>query len=175
MKVFPWTGGAAGYGQSVDLSVDLFAPGAAGKYQGNFMLLAPDGPYFGLGIENKSFWVRIVVNVPNSPPDVPAIVSPLQGAKLYCGYSNSLDWSIPFDDSGVVEYEVILEKFTETCYSWCSAFSTGSVFVAADSLDVSNYLECGASHRWSVRARDKDGAWSGWSNWTEFVVYYVIQ
>jgi len=175
MKVFPWTGGTAGYGQSVDLSVDLFAPEAAGSYQGNFMILAPDGTYFGLGVENKAFWVRIVVNVPNSAPAVPAIVSPPQGGSLYCGYPNALDWTVPYDDTGVVEYEVMLEKYAQVCYSWCSAFSTSSVFVSTDSLDVTNYLECGVSHRWRVRAKDRDGAWSGWSNWTEFIVYSPLQ
>ena len=175
MKVFPWTGGTAGYGQSVDLSVDLFAPGAPGTYQGSFMLLAPDGTYFGLGVTNKAFWVRIVVNVPNSAPGIPAVVSPVQGGTLYCGYPNSLDWTVPYDDSGVVEYEVMLEKSVQTCYTWCSAFPTSSVFAGTDSLDVSNFLECNVSYRWSVRAKDKDGLWGGWTNWTEFIVYYVIQ
>ncbi len=171
MIVFPWTGGVAGYGQNVDLSVDLLAPDPPGKYQGNFMLLAPDGTYFGLGVENKSFWVRIVVNVPNALPDVPAIVSPVQNSVLWCGSNNVLDWTVPYDDTGVVEYEVILEAYPRTCATWCSVFSTSSVLVSTDSLDVSNYLICGASHRWTVRARDRDGAWSGWSSWTEFMVY----
>ena len=175
MKMFPWTGGTASYGQSVDLSVDLFAPEAPGKYQGNFMLLAPDGTYIGLGVENKSFWVRIVVNVPNAAPAVPAIVSPQQGSTLYCNSTNSLDWTIPYDDSAVVEYEVMLEHLSPYCYSWCSVFSTSSVFLATDSLDVSNYLQCNVNYRWSVRARDGDGAWSGWINWTEFNVYYGLQ
>ena len=65
---FPWTGGVAGYGQNVDLSVDLLAPETPGNYEGKFMLLAPDGTYFGLGAQNKAFWVRIVVNVPISSP-----------------------------------------------------------------------------------------------------------
>jgi hypothetical protein len=174
-KVFPWTGGTVGFGQNVDLSVDLFAPEAPGKYQGNFMLLAPDGTYFGLGVENKSFWVRIVVNVPNSPPGVPAIVSPVHDSFLYCGYPNSLDWTVPYDDGGVVEYELMLEKSVQTCYTWCSAFPTSSVFLATDSLDVSNLLECNVTYRWSVRAKDQDGAWSGWTNWTKFTVYLGLQ
>ena len=174
-KVFPWTGGTAGFGQNVDLSVDLFAPEAPGKYQGNFMLLAPDGTYFGLGVENKSFWVRIVVNVPNSPPAVPAVVSPVQSGVLYCGYPNFLDWTVPYDDTGVVEYEVMLETWPTYCFSWCSVFSTSSVVVATDSLDVKDYLQCDISHRWSVRAKDRDGAWSGWSNWTEFMVYSALR
>jgi hypothetical protein len=174
-KEFPWTAGTAGYGQSVDVSVDLIAPEAAGNYQGNFMILAPNGTYFGLGVENKSFWVRIAVNAPNQLPAVPAIVSPAQDGTLYCSYPNTLDWTVPYDDTGVVEYEVMLEKYAQVCYSWCSAFSTGSVFVAIDSLDVTNDLECGVSHRWRVRAKDRDGAWSDWSNWTQFMVYSPIQ
>jgi hypothetical protein len=173
--VFPWTGGTVGFGQNVDLSVDLFAPETPGKYQGNFMILAPDGTYFGLGLENKSFWVRITVNAPNPPPGVPSVVNPVQGGFLYCGYSNFLGWTVPYDDKGVVEYEVMLEKSVQTCYTWCSAFPTSSVFVATDSLDVSNILECDVSYRWSVRAKDTDGAWSGWTNWTEFIVYYVLR
>ena len=174
-KVFPWTGGTAGYGQSVDVSVDLITPEAAGNYQGNFMILAPDGTYFGLGVENKSFWVRIVVTAPNKPPAIPAIVSPAQDSTLYCGYPNWLDWTVPYDDTGVIEYEVMLEKFAQVCYTWCSAFSTSSVFGPTDSLDVTNYLECGVSHRWRVRAKDRDGLWSDWSNWTQFMVYSPIQ
>jgi hypothetical protein len=171
MTVFPWTGGVAGYGQNVDLSVDLLAPETPGNYEGKFMLLAPDGTYFGLGAQNKAFWVRIVVNVPNQLPGVPSIVSPVQNSVLWCGSNNFLDWTVPYDDTGVVEYEVILEAYPRTCATWCSVFSTSSVLVSTDSLDVSNYLKCDAPHRWMVRARDKDGAWSGWSNWTEFIVY----
>jgi len=174
-KTFPWTGGVVGYGGTADLSVDLFTPRMPGTYQGNFMLLAPDGTYFGLGVENKAFWVRIVVNVPNSPPAVPAIVSPLQGGVLYCGYTNTLDWGIPYDDKGIADYEVMLEISPTYCSSGCSVFGSDSTFVASDQLDVSNYLKCGVSHRWNVRARDNEGAWSGWSDWTEFRVDYVIR
>jgi hypothetical protein len=174
-QVFPWTGGTVGYGQNVDLSVDLFSPGTAGNYEGRFMLLAPDGTYFGLGVEDKSFWVRIGVVVPNSLPGIPPIVSPLEGTEYNCGYSIVLDWMIPYDDKGIVEYEVLFEKATKECSTWCSAFSTASVLVSADSLDVTHDAQCGAVHRWSVRARDTDGAWSGWSSWNQIIVYNPLQ
>jgi len=174
-KTLPWTGGVVGYGGIADLSVDLFTPRMPGSYQGNFMLLAPDGTYFGLGVENKAFWVRIVINVPNSPPAVPPNVSPLQGGVLYCGYTDTLDWDIPYDDKGVSEYEVMLEKLSDSCSSGCSVFGSSSIVVPGDQLDVTNYLQCGVPYRWSVRARDNEGAWSDWSDWTEFRVDYVIR
>ena len=173
-EYFPWKGGTAGYGESVDVSVELISPEAPGTYQGNFMLRAPDGTLFGMGTENKSFWVKIVVPVPNSPPAVPGIVSPLYGSTLYCNYPAYLDWNIPYDEGSVVEYEVMLEKWPAYCFTWCSAFGGSSVFVSNDTLDISTYLECDVPYRWSVRARDNDGAWSGWSTWTEFNVYYFI-
>jgi hypothetical protein len=49
-------------GQSVDISVDLTAPGAAGTYQGNWKLRNKEGAWFGIGPGGSSpFWVRIVV------------------------------------------------------------------------------------------------------------------
>lgn len=174
-KVFPWTGGTVGYRETVDLSVSLFSPEAPGNYQGNFMLLAPDGTYFGLGVENKSFWVRITVELQNSPPAVPAIVQPVSGGTLFCNTTAYLDWDIPYDDGGVVEYEVMVEGMSNYCYSWCSVFETGSVFVTTDYLDVTGSLGCDAPHRWNVRAKDREGAWSGWSGWIEFKVYSYIE
>lgn len=171
-KTFPWTGGTVGYGGTADISVDLFTPRTPGTYQGNFMLLAPDGTYFGLGVKNKAFWVRLVVNVPNSPPAVPAIVSPQKGGTLECNTTSYLDWDIPYDNGGIAEYEVMLEISSTYCSSGCSVFGSGSTFVSSDQLDVSNYLKCGLPYRWSVRARDNEGAWSGWSEWTEFNVTY---
>ena len=172
---FPWTGGTVGYGQTVDISVDLYSPEAPGKHQGNFMLLAPDGTLFGLGSENQTFWVRIVVEVPNSPPGVPTIVNPQQGEILYCNVAASLDWNIPYDDGNVVEYEVMLETWTEYCFSWCSVFGESSVFVSTDYLDITQYLGCDTPYRWNIRARDNEGAWSGWSGWVEFTTEPYIE
>jgi len=176
IQIFPWTGGTVGYGSSVDLSVNLLAPSSPGNYQGNFMLRSPDGTFVGLRSENKAFWVRIVVNLPpNSPPAIPAIVSPQNNVSLYCGQSAALDWDIPSDDTGIADYEVALEKWPLSCGTWCSAFNSNSVLVASDSLDITHQLECDVPFRWQVRARDKDGAWSGWSEWTYFKVFSVVR
>ena len=48
--------------QSVDISVDMVAPSAAGSYQGNWKIRNAEGLLFGIGPGGESpFWVRIVV------------------------------------------------------------------------------------------------------------------
>jgi len=50
-------------GQSVDLTVDLVAPGSAGTYQSNWKLKNEAGTWFGIGPGGGSpFWVIIVVS-----------------------------------------------------------------------------------------------------------------
>lgn len=49
-------------GQTIDISVDMVAPHAAGRYQGNWKLRSPARAWFGIGPNgSSSFWVRIVV------------------------------------------------------------------------------------------------------------------
>jgi hypothetical protein len=53
-------------GETVDLSVDLVAPGEAGKYTGRWQLRNADGKLFGIGAGNDNpFWVYIEVVRPN--------------------------------------------------------------------------------------------------------------
>jgi len=53
-------------GQTVDISVDLKAPDTANTYKGNWKLRNGSGVIFGIGTENKAFWVQIKVSVPTS-------------------------------------------------------------------------------------------------------------
>ena len=48
-------------GQSVDLSVQLFAPSSPGTFRGNWQLKNANGAIFGLGPSFKPFWVEIKV------------------------------------------------------------------------------------------------------------------
>lgn len=49
-------------GETVDISVDLIAPAAAGSYQGNWKLRNAQSAWFGIGPNGSSpFWVRIEV------------------------------------------------------------------------------------------------------------------
>jgi len=65
-------------GQTVDISVDLVAPTAAGSYQGNWKVRNASGTWFGIGPGGSSpFWVRIVVAgtiTPGTP--TPATATP---------------------------------------------------------------------------------------------------
>src|SRR6266498_371640 len=70
--ILSWPGGTVSYGESVDLSINLVAPIYPGSYQGNYMLLGPDGTYFGLGVENKAFWVRVAAISTPTPTSNPA-------------------------------------------------------------------------------------------------------
>ena len=54
------TSGAVSPGQTIQISVDLSAPTAAGTYRGDWMLRNADGVQFGLGDKaDVSFWVQI--------------------------------------------------------------------------------------------------------------------
>jgi len=64
-------------GETLDISVDLTAPGSAGVYRGNWELRGPEGDTF--GIENSSagvFWVEIEVVEPTETPLVIITINP---------------------------------------------------------------------------------------------------
>lgn len=48
-------------GNSVDVSVSMTSPGSAGTYRGDWKLRNASGGVFGIGDQNKSFWVQIQV------------------------------------------------------------------------------------------------------------------
>lgn len=65
----PLTGGIIAPGGTVDASVSLRAPDAAGTYQGYFRLRSASGQDFGIGGNaNGAFWVKIVATAPAAPP-----------------------------------------------------------------------------------------------------------
>ncbi len=57
----PISNGTIQPGESVDISVNLTAPAAAGTYRGNYKLKAPDGTIFGIDAAGNVFYVRIKV------------------------------------------------------------------------------------------------------------------
>lgn len=59
-------------GSTVDLAIDLTAPGNNGSYEGNWMLRNDKGMQFGLGIRgDKYFWVKINVGPTPAPTSTP--------------------------------------------------------------------------------------------------------
>lgn len=64
------TAGTVAPGQTIDLSIDMKAPGSAGTYKGNWKLREPGGVIFGLS--TGPFWVQIKVGAgPVTLPDWP--------------------------------------------------------------------------------------------------------
>ena len=62
------TSGTVGANQTLDVSVQLTAPGSEGGYQGYFKLRNPSGVVFGIGpTANVAFWVEIEVLGPPEP------------------------------------------------------------------------------------------------------------
>lgn len=55
------TSGAVAPGETVQISLELEAPVAAGAHRGDFKLRNQHGVLFGIGEENKPFWVKIDV------------------------------------------------------------------------------------------------------------------
>ncbi len=60
MVNLPWS---AGFGQAVDISVNMVAPSTAGKYRGYWILANATGQFFGIGTDaSKPVWVEINVS-----------------------------------------------------------------------------------------------------------------
>ncbi len=71
------TGGTVSPGQTVDVSVNLTAPGSVGTYKGYFKLKGSDGDVFGIGASGTNpFWTEIKV-VPLIFIITPLIITPL--------------------------------------------------------------------------------------------------
>jgi hypothetical protein len=63
------TTGSVAPDQTVDVSVDLVAPAAAGNYRGDFRLRSADNQLFGVGANGQnSFWVKIGVSTGTTDP-----------------------------------------------------------------------------------------------------------
>ena len=54
-------------GGSVDVTVDLKAPTATGRYNAYYRLKAADGTFFGINVEGGTFYVQIVVGGTGTP------------------------------------------------------------------------------------------------------------
>ena len=88
-------------GEYIDITVDMTAPSAAGIYQSNWILKAPDNTIFGLGPTGTSpFWVRIEVvdNRTSTPTPIPTLTSTpqkLPGGKVPLAINEWVDLDAP--------------------------------------------------------------------------------
>ena len=102
-------------GETVDVSVDMVAPNAEGEYQGDWLLANENGVTFGLGDDNKPFWVlvNVVEKLQTGTGTGIAGGADISTVKLVvdsANYSGScppvivFTWTITTSSDGVVQY-----------------------------------------------------------------------
>jgi hypothetical protein len=94
-------------GQSIDISVELKAPTTAATYKGSWMLRNASGVTFGLGNENKPFWVQIKVQEATTQPFAVTAASFTINPDSYTGVCTSpiiLKGKIKTNGAGSVTY-----------------------------------------------------------------------
>jgi hypothetical protein len=170
-QFFPWTGGSVGNGGSVEVNVKLVAPYEPGTYQSDFMILAPDGTYIGLDTKNTAFWTRIVVPsiATTTAPDwegpyPPQAVYPANYSSVSCSSMTYLAWADAYDESGISQYEVLLEISVDG-KSWDTV---GTWLTPKLSQDIP--LNCWYTYRWTVRAMDAAQNWGQYGDYQYFDV-----
>lgn len=102
-----------------------------------------------------------------SPPPSPNLLKPINGSDLGCVSSVMLRWEAVSDDSGIAEYQVVVQRHAGD-NNWSGA--SGSPFTGIGGTQKENSVECGWEYRWRVRAIDGAGNTGSWSGWFTFVI-----
>ncbi len=131
------------------------------------------------GVGNKSDWqdansLSTVQDV--TPPRIPKHKSPANTSKIVCpeGLERravDLEWNAVSDSSGVVSYQLVVkQRFGDK--DW-------STITRQDSIKETSYglldLSCEYTYTWQLRAIDKLGNTSNWSDWYTFGLIYDSQ
>jgi hypothetical protein len=101
-----------------------------------------------------------------TPPPAPELVVPENGVSLSCRASQSMSWLPVSDASGILHYEVQVERHAGDG-NWQPV--SGSPFSVTDK-STSNSVECGWTYRWRVRAVDGAGNTGSWSGWFQYSI-----
>ncbi len=93
-------------GQEIDVSVNLKAPGSAGKYKGYWKIQNAAGQSFGYGDGNKAFWVLIDVGI---TPETFAVTSidlsvDHDNVVATCPYSFTFNFQVRTSAEGTISY-----------------------------------------------------------------------
>ncbi|HEY58008.1 MAG TPA: hypothetical protein G4O04_05675 [Anaerolineae bacterium] len=94
-------------GDTVDLSVELTAPGTAGTYKGHFRLRSDTGEVFGIGADHLgAFWVEVQVMAPSpTPPPTSATMTvtlnrnAANSGTIYQDYSDTIGGTVLAGDT----------------------------------------------------------------------------
>ncbi len=80
-------------GQTVDVSINMTAPSAAGSYRGYWMFKNANGALFGIGTQaNKPWWVDIKVSGPTVTPGGPTVTPTATGPTATPGANTAYDF-----------------------------------------------------------------------------------
>ncbi|HUF00015.1 MAG TPA: NBR1-Ig-like domain-containing protein [Anaerolineales bacterium] len=81
-------------GQTVDISINMTAPSAAGSYRGYWMFKNASGALFGIGAQaNKPWWVDIRVSGPTVTPGGPTVTATPTGPTTTPGANTAYDFA----------------------------------------------------------------------------------
>jgi hypothetical protein len=81
-------------GQTVDISINMTAPSAAGSYRGYWMFKNASGTLFGIGPQgNKPWWVDIRVSGPTVTPGGPTLTPTATAATATPGANTAYDFA----------------------------------------------------------------------------------
>jgi hypothetical protein len=89
------TAGSVAPGATVDVSVNMKAPGSAGTYKGNYRIKSSDGIVFGVGAGNVPFYVQIKAITPTLPPPPEPLFPDLYVSEFQINYGNPIDDDVP--------------------------------------------------------------------------------
>lgn len=148
----------------------VFLEGAPVTGQGSQEVCPTSTTTYNLHVEapsgNVDQAVTITVSTPvdNTPPPIPSLDEPADGAAVDCVSSVILSWHAVSDPSGVTYYVKLERQVTAT--EWTTVRGWGPQAEREVDADV----DCGIIYRWAVRAQDGAGNFSDWSEWFQFGV-----
>jgi hypothetical protein len=122
---------------TIDLSVVMKSPASGGNYKGYWKMQNSDGILFGMGPDNKPFWVAISVGTPSTPVSEFAVTSvntSFISASGDCatGYKFNFKSVISTNKAGTVKYHRLYSDGGTEAVSTLVFSSAGSQTVTTD-------------------------------------------
>ncbi len=146
--------GVVAPGETLDLSLDLVAPGTQGMQRADFMLRTPGGVLFGVGSSGEvPFYVQIVVGTTPTPDASPPTVSAFHAppGRDHPEYSLITFTAVANDNQGVAKIEIWMwfgvgrSEVVRTCNqttscSYQQGFAPGEVTYWARAYDAAGNM-----------------------------------